>query len=343
MIAVRKLHRGIGNVEVQEVADPIPGPGQVLVEVDSAGICGTDIHIYYDEFETWPPVTMGHEFAGTIVEVHKGVSSWMPGDRVTSSTYFFTCGSCRFCREGRPNLCPDRRSIGSKQDGAFAQYVVLPEKNLYRVPESLELENAAFTEPLACVVHALLQTSRVVAGDNVVVTGPGPIGLLALQLIKLSGAGAVLLGTSVDEDRLALGKALGADAVFDVQTVENLAQAVSDVFHGEADLVVECSGSARAAQTLLDLARRGARYCQIGLYGKPIPFDQDQICYKELSVTGTNAQVPSAWTRALKLLAEGSIDVSRLISHRFELARWSDALGILEQKRATKVILKPNR
>jgi L-iditol 2-dehydrogenase len=342
MLAVRKTARGVGNIEVQDVPEPQAGPGQVVIEVDSAGICGTDLHIYLDEFETYPPVTIGHETAGTIVETGPDVTGWTVGDRVTTETYFYTCGQCAPCRQGRPNLCPRRRSIGSKQDGAFTRYLLTPATNLHRVPGELDLESAALTEPLACTVHAVLDTAGVRAGDNVAITGPGPIGLLALQLAKTAGATVAILGTNQDAGRLTLAKELGADHSINVQEVESVIESVKDAFKADgADLVIECSGAAPAAKTLLDVARRGGRFCQMGLYGKPILLDQDSICYKELVVTGTNASVTSAWTRALKLLAERKVNAQRLISHRFSVAQWDKALEVVKSKQGVKVMLKP--
>jgi L-iditol 2-dehydrogenase len=161
MIAIRKIARGVGNIELQDVPEPHAGPGQVVIEVNSAGICGTDLHIYLDEFETRPPVTIGHELAGVIVELGKDVEAWKVGDRVTTETYFSTCGRCLDCRRGRRNLCIHRRSIGSKEEGAFAQYLLTPAANLHRVPDGLDLESAALTEPLACTVHGVLDTAGV--------------------------------------------------------------------------------------------------------------------------------------------------------------------------------------
>ena len=342
MLAVRKIARGLGNIELQEVPEPHAGPGQVVIEVNSAGICGTDLHIYLDEFETAPPVTIGHETAGTIVELGREVTGWRAGDRVTTETYFYTCGECTPCRRGRRNLCINRRSIGSKQDGAFTRYLVTPVSNLHRIPDELDLESAALTEPLACTVHGVLETAGVRAGDNVAITGPGPIGLLALQLVKVSGATVVMIGTNQDVSRLDLARTLGADHSVNVQQVGNVTEAVTDAFKTDgADLVIECSGAGPAAKTLVDVARRGARFCQMGLYGKPILFDQDAVCYKELVVTGTNASVTSAWARALKLLAERKVDAQRLISHRFTVADWDKALEVVKAKEGVKVVLKP--
>ena len=342
MLAVRKIARGVGNIELQDVPEPRAGADQVVIEVDSAGICGTDLHIYLDEFETSPPVTIGHELAGVIVELGRKVVGWSMGDRVTTETYFSTCGLCLDCRRGRRNLCTKRRSIGSKQDGAFAQYLLTPASNLHRVPDGLDLESAALTEPLACTVYAVLERAGVRPGENVVLTGPGPIGLLAMQLAKLAGASAVMLGTNPDIDRLKLAKDLGADGVVNVEEVDDIVEAVGDLLGTEgADLVVECSGAAPAAKTLIDVARRGARFCQIGLFGKPITFNQDAVCYKELVVTGTNASVTPGWPKALKLLARKQIDVQRLITHRFAIAEWDKALEVVKNKKCVKVMLKP--
>jgi L-iditol 2-dehydrogenase len=342
MLAVRKTARGIGNIDVMDVPEPKAGAGQVVLEVDSAGICGTDLHIYLDEFETYPPVTIGHETAGTIVELGPEVIRWAVGDRVTTETYFYTCGECAPCRQARPNLCLRRRSIGSKQDGAFARYLLTPAANLHRVPDELDLESAALTEPLACTVHGVLETAGVRAGDNVAITGPGPIGLLALQLAKVAGATVAMIGTNQDAERLTLARELGADHSINVQEVQNVIESVTDAFNADgADLVIECSGAGPAAKTLLDVARRGGRFCQMGLYGKPILLDQDAICYKELVVTGTNASVTTAWTRALKLLSEKKVNAQRLITHRFSIEQWDKALEVVRGKEGVKVVLKP--
>ena len=197
---------------------------------------------------------------------------------------------------------------------------MVPAKNLYRVPDEVDLESAALTEPLACTVHGVLSVAKVQAGDNVAITGPGPIGLLALQLAKGAGATVVLLGTAVDHARLDLAKQLGADHTLDATGVSDLPTLVQDLLHAEgADLVIECSGAGPAADALLRLVRRGGRFCQMGLFGQPVCWNHDLVCYKELTVTGTNASVPSAWPRALKLMAEGRVKVRRLVTHRFSL------------------------
>jgi L-iditol 2-dehydrogenase len=342
MRAVRKLAPGHGHVALADTPEPVAGPGEVVVEVDAAGICGTDLHIEQGEFPTTPPVTMGHELAGRIAAVGPGVTRWRPGDRVTAETYFHTCGRCLHCRRGRPNLCRERRSIGSKADGAFAPFILLPAANLHRVPDGLALEHAALTEPLACVVHGVIDTAQVRAGDRVVVAGPGPIGLLALQVALAAGARVVVLGAAADGARLRTATRLGAAAALDVEATADLEAAVDDALGAEgADLVIECSGAGPAADTLLRLAARGGRYCQMGLSGRPVSLDLDLVCYKELVVTGSNATVPTAWPRALRLLADGRVDVSGVITHRFPLGGWDEALDTVQRRVGIKVLLRP--
>lgn len=343
MLAVRKLARGVGNVGLAEVAEPAAGPGEVVIRVAAAGICGTDIHIWLDEFATEPPVTIGHEVAGVISAVGEGVSGWSVGDRVTTETYFHTCGHCLHCRRGRPNLCRERRSLGSRADGAFAGYLLTPARNLHRIPAALGLEAASLTEPLACVVHGVVDTAGVRAGDRVAIAGPGPIGLLALQVCIASGARVVMLGTAADAGRLELARSLGAAGTIDVGTGDSLADQVATAFGDadEADVVIECSGAPPAADTLLAIAARGGRFCQVGLYGRRVEVDLDTVCYKELTVTGSNATVPTAWPRALRLLADGSVDAAALITHRYPLAAWEEAFATARSKAGVKVLLTP--
>jgi L-iditol 2-dehydrogenase len=341
MLAVRKTARGEGHVALDEVPQPEAGPGQVLVAVRAAGICGTDLHIYHDEYPTRPPVVLGHELAGEVAAVGEGVSRVAAGDRVTTETYFHLCGVCRYCRSGQPNLCPERRSIGSGVDGGFARYVVAPERNVHRLPDRLSFAEAALTEPLACVVHGALELPKVTAGDVAVVAGPGAIGLLTLQVARAAGAAVVVLGTAADRRRLALARELGATAAIDIEA-EDAAPIIQELSGGwGADIVYECSGAGPAALDLLTHARRGGQYAQIGLFGKPVAWDLDQVCMKELRVTGSNASVPSAWRTALRLLGEGSVRTAPLISDVYPLQRWDEAFQRFERREGVKLLLDP--
>ncbi len=344
MKAVMKVATGVGHVELRDIAEPAPGPGQVLIRVKAAGICGTDLHIYHDEFKTVPPVVLGHEVAGEISALGPGVSGIEEGKRVTTETYFSTCGRCRYCRDGQTNLCLSRKSIGSAVNGGFTQYVVVPAANIHTLPDRVDFEAGALTEPLACVVHGVLNMRTVAAGDLAVIAGPGAIGLLTLQVVKASGATVVMLGTDADSHRLALASKLGADYVLNVQQDDptDLIAEISEEGLG-ADVVYECSGAGPAAQKLLPLVRRRGRYAQVGLFGKSIAWDLDQVCYKELVVTGSNASVPSSWSKALRLMASGAVQTKPLITHRFPVTDWAEAFSAFESKQGVKTLLTPVR
>jgi L-iditol 2-dehydrogenase len=341
MQAVVKTSPGVGNVELLDVGEPDVEPGQVKIAVQAAGICGTDLHIYYDEYRSWPPVVLGHEVSGLVVEVGRDVTRVVPGDRVTTETYFSTCEVCRYCRNGRPNLCPSRRSIGSAVNGGFTSYLVVPERNVHRLPDNITYRAGALTEPLACVVRGALELPELRAGDVAVIAGPGAIGLLTLQVVKATGAQAIVLGTDLDEYRLCTAQELGADHTFYVQR-DDVRSALEELTSGDgADIVYECSGAGASAMGLLDLVRRGGQYAQIGLFGKPVAWDLDQVCFKELRVTGSFATVPSSWHRALSLMASGAVNTERLVSRVFPLEKWRDAFDLFESKAVLKTALSP--
>lgn len=341
MKAVVKIAPGVGNIEVLDIAEPAVSAGHVKIAVRAAGICGTDLHIYYDEFRSVPPVVLGHEVSGQVAEVGADVERVRVGDRVTTETYFSTCGVCRFCRAGRINLCPNRRSIGSAIDGGFTSYLIVPERNVHLLPDGVSYLAGALTEPLACVVHGALEQPHLVPGDLAVIAGPGAIGLLTLQVVRAAGARVVMLGTDADAHRLEMAKRLGADHVFNVQHDEVRAAIDGQSAGSGADIVYECSGAGPAATTLLELVRRGGQYAQIGLFGKPVAWDLDAVCYKELSVTGSNASVPSAWERALTLMANRSVVTEPLVSEVFPLTEWRAAFDVFERRSALKTVLKP--
>ncbi|MBZ0299871.1 MAG: zinc-binding dehydrogenase [Anaerolineae bacterium] len=337
-----KVAPGVGQIELRDIDEPAPGPGQVKIRVQAAGICGTDLHIYKDEFRSRPPVVLGHEIAGEIADLAPDVSGLDPGMRVTTETYYATCGVCMYCRRGQNNLCLNRLSIGSGVNGGFTQYVIVPAKNVHRLPQSIDFRAGALTEPLACVVHGVLNTPTISPGDVAVIAGPGAIGLLTLQVVKAAGAVVVVLGTDVDERRLALARELGADHTVNIQaeSPEDLMADLTQEGLG-ADVVYECSGAGPAAAQLLKLVRRRGRYVQIGLFGKPIAWDLDQVCYKELVVTGSNASVPSAWDKALKLLDAGVVRTAPLITDTFAITEWENAFQKFDSKQGVKTLLTP--
>jgi len=341
MKAVVKFEKGIGNVEVREVPEPQVGKDEVKIEVKAAGICGTDIHIYYDEFQSNPPVVMGHEFCGVIREVGENVTEFKVGDRVTSETAAKVCGKCIYCRTGNYNLCPERKGLGYGVDGAFTRFCVVRKDIVHRLPDNVDFISGALCEPLSCAVHGVIEETGIRAGDVVVVIGPGPLGLLASQVAKVEGGYVIVLGLSVDEKKLSLAKELGADLVINVEK-ENPEKTIKDITGGYgADVVLECSGSASGANLGLKLARKKGKFTQMGLFGKQIEIDFEQIAYKELKVTGFFTQKWTAWERALKLLSEGKVKTAPLVTEKLPLTEWKKGFESKEKGEGIKTILYP--
>jgi L-iditol 2-dehydrogenase len=325
-----KLAPGAGHVELSDRPEPAAAPGHVVLDVVAAGICGTDIHIHDGEYASLPPVTMGHEVSGVVADLGEGVDDAWRGARVVTETYFSTCGRCRFCLDGRINLCPERRSIGSFVDGGFAPRLHVPARNLHRIPDWLDGRVAAMTEPLACCCQSLLNPERAGAGDAVLVVGPGPIGLLAAQVARAAGGDVHVRGTSRDAPRLDAAGRLG----FTTSTTD-------DGSAGDFDVVIECSGHEAGMTFAFESARRGARYVQIGLAGKPVSIPFDLVCFGELTVTSGNASTPASWERALQLIGDRQVDLEVLLSGAVPLTEWERAFAATRSGAGIKYVLVP--
>jgi L-iditol 2-dehydrogenase len=327
MKGLAKLAPGPGNVGIAEREERLPGRGEVLVEVHGAGVCGTDLHIEAGEFHSKPPVTMGHEVSGVVAAVGEAVSESWIGAKVVSETYYSTCGACEWCRAGRINLCPDRRSIGSIVDGAFARQVVVPVRNLHRIPEGVDEHAAVLIEPLACVCQCLCDPRKVTAGDRVLVTGPGPVGLLAAQVARAMGGNVLVVGLPQDETRLAAARALGFDTKYKPDP--------------EAQVVIECSGAQGGAAACLEAAGRSATYVQIGVFGREVCLPFDHVFRKELTVTSGFASTPRSWRRAIALIEAGSVKLEPLVSEVVALTEWERVFADLRRGTGIKIVFDP--
>jgi len=343
MRAVVKYAHGRGKVELREVPEPSPGPDEVMIEVKAAGICGSDLHIYDGDIRLpiRPPVIMGHEFSGVIAEVGSSVTKWRPGDRVTSETSIHVCGECLPCRTGNYNICAEKRLLGYWFDGAFAEYCIVPSRLVHRLPDNVDFPSGALCEPLACCVNGVIEKTCIHPGDTVVIAGPGPIGLLSLQIAKAQGASVILCGLSRDAERLRLGEKLGADSAINVEE-EDPIQVVKEMAGGEgADVFIECSGSPNAVRMGLQLVRRGGQYTQIGLVGGPFSLDFGLIAYKEVTVRGSLGQRWTSWRTALRMLSDGLVRAKPLISDVLPLSKWEMGFQKARRKEGVKIILKP--
>lgn len=335
------VKKGRGQVSLEQVPEPIPGINDIKVKVLRAGICGTDIHILKDEYPYNPPVIMGHEYVGVVVEVGQGVTSFVTGDYVVSLTAVKTCGHCTFCKQGLLMLCEERESIGSGRDGVFAEYVVIPEHIAYKITieKESELLSYAICEPLSCVTRCVIERAAIKPGHLVLVSGPGSIGLIALQLAKIQGAYVILSGIEKDRDRLQIGLNLGADQV--VSSSKDLQSAVAKISDYGCDVALECSGASSSADACIEMLKKQGQYVQLGLFGKKIPFDMDLCLRKEITLSNGFASEPSSWDIALGLLEQKKVDLLPLVSHQFDLINWEKAFDTVLSGNCLKVLLKP--
>ncbi len=329
-------------MELVEIDAPRPKEGEALIKVERVGICGTDIHIWHGHFsKTRPPVTLGHEFSGTVAEVGPGVEGWEKGARVTVESAAHYCGNCTYCEEGFTNVCEGRLAFGYGVDGAFANYVVTRASGLHRLPDSVSFQEAALTEPLAVGAHAVIDLAHLGPNDTALITGPGPIGLIVLQVAKTRGATVVITGAEPDRERLQLARELGADHCLIVgkdnpkQTIDGLTDGLG------VHVAFECSGVGAAFQDCLELTRKLGRVIQVGLYGKPAQVDMDLMTFKEITVRGSFTHYHETWNTALALLGQGKVSMKPLVSGEFPLHEWKEAFQLSEKGSGLKYLLYP--
>lgn len=328
---------GVGEVPVGE-----PGPGEVLLRVASCGVCGSDVHAFRSDpgFE-WvrPPITLGHEFSGTVESVGPGVTRVKPGDRVVAVA-IQGCGRCDTCRAGNTQLCPDRVAVGLSRDGGMAEYAVMPEKHLVPVPEGLDLAVAALGEPLSVAVHAVNVRADVEAGQNVVVSGPGPIGILCGMLARLRGADVLLTGVGQDsEARLPAAERVGLKTAN--LSEKPLEDHLRSAFGGRGpDIWIESSGSVRALSSALESVRPGGTVVVVGLYAEEMTFFPTTAVRRELSVIFSYSCNYPDYETALGLLGRGALDPGPLLS-KFPLGEATEAFEAVGTGRTVKAILVP--
>ena len=341
MLALQKNERGPGLPVLVRIPKPNPGFGEVLLKIHAAGICGTDLHIAAGERACNPPVTLGHEFAGTIVEIGAGVTGWAAGDRVTSMPFAIVCGVCEFCLSGEFGLCASRKSYGSRVNGAFAEFMAVVASRIYRLPDQQDFVAGALTEPLACVTKAVFDVGNLKYGEIAAVLGPGPIGLLTTQVVKAAGAKGILIGLKADQDRLALGRKLGAQAAFYADEPGVVEQVIETIGVEGVDAVFECSGAAPALDLALKLARRKGRIIQVGLFGKNLSVEMDNLVIKDLTYKGSFTSSATSWKRALELTGTHQVDTLSLVSDILPLEAVEQAFGLAADRSRLKVVFQP--
>jgi threonine 3-dehydrogenase len=344
MRALRKLAPGPG-LELVELPLPFPGEDEVLVAVEAASVCGTDLHIY--EWDAWarqriePPLTLGHEFAGTVVEIGRRVEHAAVGDFVSAESHV-TCGACFHCRTGRAHMCERTRILGVDRDGAFAEYVVVPERVLWQNDRSkLPPEIATLQEPFGNAVFAVSHED--LAGKTVAVLGCGPVGLFAIGIARASGAGRVLASDRTPF-RLALARRMGVAGAIDVRDVGDVAAWFVRENEGEhPDVVFEMSGAASSIADAFRIVRRGGRVVLFGIPSRPVELDiAEALIFKNLEVSAVSGRkVWDTWYRTRWLLEHGVVDLRPLITDELDLEDYDDAFARLRAGEACKLVLHP--
>jgi L-iditol 2-dehydrogenase len=328
---------GIGDLTVEERPVPTPGPGEVLVRIGSVGVCGSDIH-YYDHGRIGPyvverPLVLGHEAGGEVVRLGADVSRVEPGQRVSIEPGV-PCRSCEQCLAGRYNLCPDVRFFATPPyDGAFCEYVVMPESFVHPVPDNLSDDAAGLIEPLSVGIWAC-RRGQVAPGSRVLITGAGPIGLVCLQAALAYGAADVAV-SDVNAHRLALATKLGATSVVDVSKVELSATGV------EPDVLLECSGNGRATTDAVRTVASAGRVVLIGMGGDELTLPLSYVQDRELVITGA-FRYANTWPTAISLVASGRVNLDSLVTGHYGLDEVEKALTASRRDPSTiKPMVRP--
>lgn len=338
MLAIVKDKKGPGYA-FKEVEIPRPKDDEVLIKVKAVGICGTDVPILKGIREVPIPLIPGHEFAGDIVEVGSKVKDFKVGDRVTPAIVI-SCGHCYYCRNGMETLCDNIIETGIHVDGAFAEYVTVPEKVLHKLPENMTYEQGASIDPIASAYHPVKKAS-IGSENTVVVFGPGPIGLYATQIAKAEGAKKIItVGVKGDEERLKLAKQLGADET--IISDDDLLENISKLTDGRmADIVVEATGHPSVFEMALSSVRKHGTVIMIGIFHAPATANIAQIVRREIQIKGSICYSWTDYKECIDLVEAGKVKVEPMISHTFDLKDMDKAMEVIDQRKAIKIIMHP--
>lgn len=337
-----KASRFLGNktFAVTDLPTPHAGPGELVLRNQVCGVCGTDVHIYHGEpgsADVNPPVVLGHEYSGEVVEVGEGVTGFAVGDHVTVDPNIY-CGHCAYCQNGKKQLCPSMEAIGVTRDGGFAQYSRIPASQAFKLEPTVPWEAAAMAEPLACCLHGI-DLAGIQVGNKVCVVGGGAIGLLMVQLAKLSGASQIVL-SEPNEKRRQVGLQLGANAALD-PTRPDAQEAFAQVLDGGANVVIECVGNVPAVKSAFQFAGKGATVLLFSVPKVDATFDLPlfDVYKKELTIKGSFVN-PDTHARAVALINSGKVDFGPIITHRFTLDQLPEAIAMQMSDASIKVVVE---
>ena len=325
---------------MEDVPDPKCGPGEVRIRITHTAICGTDKHIF--EWDEWAqnnlklPLIVGHEFCGIIDEVGPHVTHYKVGDRVSGEGHI-TCGNCRNCRAGKKHLCPETIGVGVHRDGAFAEYLVIPESNVWPLHEDIPSEIAAFFDPLGNAVHTALAFN--ITGEDILICGAGPIGMMAAAICKFSGSRNIVV-TDINDYRLNLAKDLGAS-----RTVNPRKEDIGTVFeelgisHG-FDVGLEMSGNPEAFNQMISLMYNGGNIALLGLLPNSTKVDWNKVIFKGLNIKGIyGREMYDTWYKMTQMIRSG-LSVSKVLTHHYKIDDFQEAFKVIESGNCGKVVLE---
>ncbi len=338
MRAIAKLRAGPG-LDLVEVPVPTPGINDVLIKIKQTSICGTDVHIY--NWDAWaektikPPMVIGHEFVGVIEQVGANVVGFKPGDLVDGEGHI-VCGVCRNCLAGRRHLCKDTKGVGVNRDGAFAEYLCIPATNAVHVDPTIPLDVLSCFDPLGNAVHTALQFDLI--GEDVLITGAGPIGCMAAAIAKQVGARHVVV-TDVNPARLALAKRMGATRTVDVSK-EKLPDVQHDIGMKEGfDVGLEMSGNPRALADMIDNMSHGGRIAILGIMPEKAAIDWNKVVFNMLTIRGIyGREMYETWYKMTALIQSG-LDISPVITHRLAAAEFQQGFDLMRSGKSGKIVL----
>ncbi|MDZ7262845.1 MAG: zinc-dependent alcohol dehydrogenase family protein [candidate division KSB1 bacterium] len=319
------------KMELQELPQPQPGPDEVVLKVNACGVCGTDSHIYSGELRVArPPVVLGHEISGTIVEVGKNVTSFQPGQTVSLDPVI-ACGTCEFCHIGRPNLCANQTTIGYVRNGGFAQYTVVPATHVYPISEKVGAKGGILVETLACVLNGF-DRLELKAGKSVMILGAGTVGLLWNQVIKHT-LSTFLIQTELVDFRRNLARELGADKVINPQQVD-LAEEVYSVCPEGVDYIIDATGDPQAVEQAIPLVRKSGTFMIFGVCPEEaeIKISPFLLYQKEMKIIASKMP-PQTLDRSARLLEAGFIDVDKIVNLVLPLEKTAEAFDMFVHAR----------
>lgn len=327
------------GIWMQQVPRPTPGANEVLVKLHMTAICGTDLHIYkWDEWSQRnikPGLVIGHEFVGTIAQIGPGVTGYTLGQRVSAEGHI-VCGHCRNCRAGRPHLCPNTVGIGVNRNGAFAEYVVVPSSNLWPIPDEIPSELAAFFDPFGNAAHCALEFDLV--GEDVLITGAGPIGIIAAGICKWIGARHVVI-TDVNDYRLNLAREMGATRTVNVAR-ESLKDVMREIGIEGFDVGMEMSGNPSAFNEMLDAMYHGGKVALLGILPKGAGVDWDRIIFKGLVVHGIyGRKMYETWYKMTQLVRSG-FPLQKALTHQIAIDDFQTGFDLMESGQCGKVVCR---